>query len=107
VRYQVRFSIKAEQDVAAVLSWHYERVAVASGERWLAQLMARIAALETHPERCALAAEAKNIGVEVRELLLGTRRNTHRILFQISGPVVDILRIRHTARDVLSRGDLK
>ncbi len=106
MKYQVRLTAKAEQDVDDILQWFGEQAATSAGERWFTQLLASVTTLETHPERCALAAEAQDIGLAIRELLIGKRHGRYRILFQITGRTVDILRIRHGARDSLSAGDL-
>lgn len=106
MKHQVRLSERAEQDVEQALRWFHEQKATAAGGRWYAQLLARIDTLETQPGRCPLADEAVEIGLELRELLFGRRRGIYRILFEIRGREVHILRIRHTARDALSRDDL-
>lgn len=62
--------------------------------------------LEEEPERCPLAAEAENLKVELRELLFGKRRGVYRISFTIEGEVINVLHIRHAARDWLKPEDL-
>src|SRR5882724_6958708 len=106
VKYQVRLTAKAEGDVERILGWFQEQSASAAGARWMVQLMARIATLESHPERCALTVEADGLGVEIRELSIGKRRGKHRLLFQIQGRTVFILRVWHSTRDAISRDDL-
>ena len=106
MRYQVRMTAKALRDAEDTLRWFDERHSSAAGTRWLAQLMAKIDALEIHPDRCGLAAEAEEVGVELRQLLFGKRRGVYRILFIIRGRTVEIVRIRHSARDALSSDDL-
>jgi plasmid stabilization system protein ParE len=106
MKYQVRLTASAEQDAEGVLQWFDQQSAAAAGTRWFRQLLDRIATLESHPERCALAAEAADLGLDIRELHFGKRRGTYRILFQIDGRTVQILRIRHSARDIVSRDDL-
>ena len=106
MKYRVRLTEKAEQDVSDVLVWFREQLAVEAGARWFAKLMAKIDTLETMPERCGLAAEAEDLGREIRELHLGRRRGTYRLIFEIRGQVVYILRVWHSARDVVSRDDL-
>ena len=69
-----------------------------AGGRWFSRLMAKIDTLETHPERCAIADESEDLGVEIRELLFGKRHGVYRILFQIEGRTVQILRVWHGAR---------
>lgn len=100
--YQVVISARAERDAEQALRWFRDQQATAAGARWFAQLWKRIDTLETKPGRCRVAAESAELGIEVRELLVGRKRRTYRILFQIHGRVVRILRIRHSARDRLT-----
>jgi len=96
----------AEADVESVLKWFHDRQATDAGSRWFAQLMTKLETLEQHPERCPLAAESEDVGLEVRELLLGRRRFKYRILFTISRQTVTILRVWHCSRDAITRDDL-
>lgn len=106
MNYQVHLTDKAQRDVDSVLQWFDDQAAHAAGTRWFAQLMAQVATLESHPERCPLAAEAADLGLEIRELLFGRKRVRYRLLFQIEGRRVLILRVWHGARDSLSQEDL-
>jgi plasmid stabilization system protein ParE len=106
VKFEVRLSHKAERDVAHVLAWYRAQRATAAGGRWLSRLLGRIRRLESNPDRCPLAAESEELGVEVRELYVGKRSGQHRILFKLRGRTVNVLRIWHSARDAVSRDDL-
>lgn len=106
MKYQVRLSARAEVDVDGVLAWFVEQRASAAAARWLAQLQKKIGTLERMPLRCPLAAEAEEIGQEIRELYIGRRQGRYRILFCIDGRVVSVLHIRHAARDRLREDDL-
>ena len=105
MKYQVRISRQAERDVDQTLRWFLDQRATKAAARWHARLLSRIGTLETRPQRCRFAEEAEDFGIELRELLFGRRPGTYRILFQITGQVVHILRIRHCARDSLSAED--
>jgi len=106
VKYRVRLTAKAEADVDGVLRWFHEQQATIAGRRWFARLMTKIDTLETHPERCGVADESEDLGLEIRELLFGKRDGVYRILFQIEGRTVQILRVWHGARDHVSPEDL-
>ena len=106
MKYRVRLAAKAEADVDGVLRWFHEQQATIAGGRWFARLMAKIDTLESHPDRCAVAVESEDLGVEIRELLFGRRHGVYRILFQIEGRTVQILRVWHGARDRVSPEDL-
>lgn len=105
-KYHVLLTDKAEADVAAVLVWFRSQSAIAAGARWFAQLMTVIDKLEIMPERCAKATEGTDLGLDLHEILVGKRRGVYRLIFQIEGHTVHILRVWHGARDVLSRDDL-
>ena len=106
MKYSVRLTARAEEDVAGVLEWFCEQKATAAGSDWYRRLMSRIDTLESNPEGCSLAAESEDVGGEIRELLFGKRRGQYRILFDIRGRTVNILRVWHSARDAITRDDL-
>lgn len=54
-----------------------------------------------------VAAESHEIGEEIREALLGRGRYKHRMLFNVRGNIVTILRVWHSSRDAVPRDDLK
>jgi len=104
--YRVVLTDTAVSDVESVLKWLHDQQVTNAGGRWFAQLMAKLDTLENDPERCSLAVESEDVGHDVRELLLGRRRFTYRILFRISGKTVTILRVWHGSRDTIKREDL-
>ncbi len=106
MNYRVRLSAKAERDVEGVLRWFDKQRAGAAASRWFAQLWAKIGTLEKQPLRCPLAAESTDLSIELRELLFGRRHGKYRILFLIEGIRVQILHIRHAARDAISADDV-
>jgi plasmid stabilization system protein ParE len=106
VNYRVKISLNALTNAEAILRWFHEQQADVAGARWYAALLSKIDTLETQPQRCVLAEESAELGIELRQLLFGRRRGVYRILFTIEGTTVQILHIRHAARDALSLEDL-
>ncbi|HEY1068621.1 MAG TPA: type II toxin-antitoxin system RelE/ParE family toxin [Pirellulales bacterium] len=104
--YRVVITQRAELDVEQALAWYREQGSPAVAARWFERWLTKVASLETHPERFPLAAESATLEIEVREALVGSRAGGYRILFRIVGQVVEILRLRHTARDVLTSEEL-
>jgi plasmid stabilization system protein ParE len=90
----------------SVLQWFGDQSAESAGAKWVAQILTAIDTLESLPERCGLALESVDIGVEVRELLVGRRRAKYCVLFQIRERTVHVLRVRHSARDFIEKRDL-
>ena len=79
---------------------------VESAARWRDGLIAVVDTLQTLPERCPLADEVGEHGLQWRVLLYGRKRHVYRILFTIEGDTVTIHHVRHTAQDQLSADDL-
>jgi plasmid stabilization system protein ParE len=103
--FQVIFRPHARADIAATVTWLANNNAAAAA-RWRAGLLRIIENLETDPHRYAAADEAADLGVDLRQLLYGRRRQVHRVLFTIEGQTVNILRVRHAAQDRLGSGDI-
>lgn len=104
--YRVVLTDKAEADVETVLKWFHDHQATEAGGRWFAQLMSKLDTLETRPDRCSVAGESDDIGIEIREILLGRRQYKYRLLFRITDKTVLILRIWHSSRDSITREQL-
>jgi plasmid stabilization system protein ParE len=66
--------------------------------RWFNRLLDVIETLETFPERCPIAPESVQLGIEIRQILHGKRQHKYRVLFNVSERTVTVLHIRHGAR---------
>lgn len=106
--YTVRFAPRATADVNEYFASMAARTPLTAG-RWLARLRATTDSLDRLPERCPLAAESRwlrRLGRTVRETYHGKRRNTYRILFEVIGSEVLILRVRHGRQRRLRPGEI-
>lgn len=104
MRFRVVIAETAAREIEQQYEWLAER-SEAAAERWRNSLLAAIDSLEQHPERCGAAPEAdRHEGL--RQLLHGKRRHVHRILFEVRGRIVVILRVRHGSRDLLGPGEI-
>jgi plasmid stabilization system protein ParE len=65
-----------------------------------------VKSLAEQPERCGFAPEVEELGIELRQLLFGKRRSIYRVLFTVTAQSVNVLHIRHAARQPLRPGDL-
>jgi plasmid stabilization system protein ParE len=106
MRYAVQLSARAERDIDEVLAWLFHQGAMSAASGWHGRLLAAIATLEREPQRCPLAPEAGESGIELRELLFGRRQGVYRILFVVQERAVSIVHVRHAARDTLKPDDL-
>ena len=101
--YKIDISGPAKFDTIFV----YERICEDSptiANKWVKGLQKAIDSLKVMPYRCPVIAESEELGFEVRHLLFGKRSGAYRILFVMdeesdSGPVINVLRIWHGARD--------
>jgi plasmid stabilization system protein ParE len=105
MKYAVRITSRALREVNQVVQWISERSERAA-RVWHEQILAAAESLELNPKRCSLAPESEWFGAEVRQHFFGKRRGIYRILFEIRGRTVYILRIRHGARRLLEPGEL-
>ena len=104
--YRVEITRLALREIERALEWLAERSPEAAA-RWHRQLLDSVGRLETNPERCPLAPESEwYAGGQLRQLLHGKRQGVYRILFEVRGTTVYVLRIRHGAQDLLSPDEL-
>lgn len=103
--FAVHITRKALREIDEALEWLSEQSRPAA-TRWHARLQEAIQSLQENPHLCGLAPECEWYPGELRQLLHGKRRRAYRILFEIHDDVVYILRVRHSAQDLLEPGDL-
>src|SRR5438552_2709130 len=103
--YPIRITSRALREIDETLEWLAQR-SRATALRWHEQLLEAVHSLEDNPERCGLAPESAWYPGELRQLLHGKRRRVYRILFEVRGSTVYILRVRHSAQALLEPGEL-
>ena len=105
--FTVVFQRRADADVRNEIAWQEATLGLRAADRWRTGFLSFvIGALEADPHRYQRADEAGELGVDLRELLHGRRRQVFRVLFTIDGETVNVLRVRHSTRDRLQPGDL-
>lgn len=104
--YRVEITARALHEIDRQLAWLVDR-SPSGAARWHEKLLSAVEGLEENPTRYSLAPENDwHLGGELRQLLFGKRRGIYRILFEIRGNVVYILRVRHSAQDLLGPDDI-
>ena len=73
-------------------------------KKWFARLMACIDKLENMPERCGLAAEAKDLGLEIRELHLAAAGERIACSLKCAGGSCTFCVFGTAPRDAVTRG---
>jgi plasmid stabilization system protein ParE len=96
--YEVELSARARSDAEEAYQY-IARDWPTRAKRWYVGLLDAVESLARNPERCGIAPEGKNLGIELRQLLYGKRAGKYRILFEIRGETVFVHHIRHGARD--------
>jgi len=99
--YQVEISPSAIADIENIYLWLRDEFPTKADE-WYNNLVETILSLEKSPNRCSLALESKDFDRELRQLIY----KKHRIVFGVTGDVVQIYRVRHVAQDTLTENDL-
>lgn len=72
-----------------------------AAQKWKLGLLDAVARLESLPKAKSLAPESDYFGREIRQLLFGKRLHKYRVLFEVQGAKVIVLRVRHSARRFL------
>jgi len=83
------------------------RHAPVTAARCFNRFIRELDSLELNPSRCGYALENYKVSMEVRQLLFGRRPHVYRAVFTITGDKVRILRIRHGARQALTRREIE
>lgn len=102
--YQVIVQSRALRDIEEIFRWLADQLGPDAANTWYDELQAAIESLATFPNRCSLAPEAKSLKREVRQLMLGKRKE-YRILFIVQKNRVAVVHIRHSRRSRLSSDD--
>jgi plasmid stabilization system protein ParE len=100
MKYRVLIQPTAKAELRKAHRWYYDE-SPAAASRWLDKLLETIDTLRAHPERCPLAPENDAFEETIRQLLCGKKRGIYRILFTVKEGVVEVLHIRHAAREHL------
>jgi toxin ParE1/3/4 len=101
--YLVKVMPRAERDLNAIyVAINAEHSDAAF--RWFNGLERALLTLEDFPTRCPVTAE----DAQLRHLLFGTRPHVYRVIYRIleRSHEVDILHVRHGARQVFKATDL-
>ena len=105
MRYRIEVSSVAEAEADGAFLWLSQVTSAERARQWYEGLLRVIESLSEMPKRCPLARENQYFSKEIRQLLYGRGRNSHRILFTIvegeAVSTVRILHIRHAAQQTL------
>src|SRR5262249_49679764 len=103
--YVVHITARALREIDEALAW-LGKYSTAAAQRWYDRLMEAVDSLATNPEQWPLAPASERYPGELRQRLHGKRRQVYRILFEVRGHTVYILRVRHSAQDLLESDEL-
>jgi plasmid stabilization system protein ParE len=101
MRHKVELSLRAQGDIDST----YRRIrddAPGRAARWRQRLLDAVDSLEHFPLRHALAPEAEAVGMELRQMMFGV----YRVLYVVEGDTINILTVRHGARQLLTPSEL-
>ena len=96
--FRVEILPRAKLDLAFIADWLIERSPF-RGSEWLDGLERAMNSLAELPERCPVARKLSTPAGAVHQLLYGRYPHVYRIYFHVVGNVVEIMHVRHGARD--------
>src|SRR5215210_3553903 len=98
---KVLLSPQVKQDIEAAYL-HIRADAPETARRWRIRLLELIRTLSNFPELHEIATEARDVGVELRQMLYGN----YRILYTVDAVAVRVHALRHGARRPLRPDEL-
>jgi len=105
--YRVELTARAVHDLEIL---YLEKNAAESSDaaRWYNGLEQALYTLETNPNRCPSAPEARKVKRQLRHLLYGAKPHVYRVIFEVDARrhTAWVLTIRHGARKPLKARDL-
>ena len=100
MRFRVVVQPETERDIIAAANWiELRSKSFPAAIRWIRGLRRSIHSLEIRPYRCPVVPDLEVAGCAVRELLHGRRSGVYRVFFVIRDRTVNILAVRHGARN--------
>jgi plasmid stabilization system protein ParE len=97
---------RAVEDLDEAICYAAKRAPMTAA-RWLERFQQAIEGLAKSPLSWPLAHESKKAKLSLREMLFGRKPNVFRVVFEVVGNEVQVLRIRRGARRWLSKKDLE
>lgn len=103
--HKIFLSPLARQDIIETADYIREHGSAERATRWASELVKVIAGLGEMPERCPLADESHDVGLQLREL----HYHSHRVIFRVDDATstVQILRLYHSSRAPLRLEDIE
>jgi plasmid stabilization system protein ParE len=98
--YRVFITARAAREIREQYDWLLTKRSRFVADRFRAVLVAAVCSLEKNPERCPRAPEAEWYGDQLRHLVHRQRRQVYRVLFEVRGNCVVVLRVRHCSQDI-------
>jgi plasmid stabilization system protein ParE len=106
MKYEIRLSRRATEDRNRAYAWYATNYSEEFALRWFTGITNAIESLAASAMSQPKAIESNRFTFDVYEVLYGSKRNKHRILFTFRDDVVYILHIRHSAQRELTEDDL-
>jgi plasmid stabilization system protein ParE len=102
--YRVKFTPRAQRDLAGIYQWIGADPSVAA-QSWYLGLRDAIRSMGVRPHRCPVTAENRSL----RHLVFGSKPNVYRVIYRVleRQSQVDALHIRHGARQEFKPGEAK
>ncbi len=106
MKHKVLLSRRAKEDRKRAFAWYAANYSESYALRWFHAITGAIESLATNPLSRPKALESDRFSFDVHELLCGSKKNKHRILFTVRGDIVHVVHIRHSAQRELTEDDL-
>ncbi|MBI1319076.1 MAG: hypothetical protein GC168_09025 [Candidatus Hydrogenedens sp.] len=99
MEYRIQFRKSFQRDLEDVHAYLREEAGKAVADTWLEEVLIPIEKLSSMPRRCPQVRDVETPWPDLRYFILGGGRGRYRILFDVSGDRVLVVRIVHCSRD--------
>jgi plasmid stabilization system protein ParE len=104
---RVLISRRAERDIREIRDWIKDRSPIGA-RSWLNALERALGRLPGVAASSSAAAEAEDLGIDLRQRLFKTRSgHRYRLVFVVRGETIHILAVRGAGQDLLQPGEIE
>jgi plasmid stabilization system protein ParE len=103
---RVELTERALREMDRTYGWLVSERSLDYAQRWHDVMSDAFDSLASDVFTWAEAPEAVSSGRDIRQMIVGKKRRAHRVLFEVRGNRVVVLRIRHVSQDYLQPDDL-
>jgi plasmid stabilization system protein ParE len=102
MQYEVCVAGQVEKQIEEVADYISSKSSPETAKRWTCAVRERMSRLKSFPFKHGLAPEAFDLGIQLRQIVFGS----YRVLYTVTDKTVNVIMLRHSARQPIELDDL-